>query len=66
MGFLSGTIGKEPTCQCRRHNRHWFGPGLRRSPRGGYGNPCPFSCLENPVDIGAWRATVHKDAKSWT
>ena len=34
-------------------------PGLGRSPGGGYGNTFQYSCLENPVDRGAWRATVH-------
>ena len=34
-------------------------PGLRRSPGEGNGNPLQYSCLENPMDRGAWRATVH-------
>ena len=34
-------------------------PGLRRSPGGGHDNPLLYSCLENPMDRGAWRATVH-------
>ena len=38
-------------------------PELRRSPGGGNGNPLQYSCLENPVDIGAWRATVHRIAE---
>ena len=37
-----------------------------RSPGGGHGNPFQCSCLENPIDRGAWWATVHKVAKSWT
>ena len=41
-------------------------PGLRRSPGGGHGNPFQYSCLENPVDRGAWRATAPRLAKSWT
>ena len=41
-------------------------PGLERSPGGGDGNPIQGSCLENPMDRGAWRATVHGDAISWT
>ena len=41
-------------------------PGSGRSPGGGHGNPLPFSCLENPMDRGAWWATVHKVAKSRT
>ena len=34
-------------------------PGLGRSPGGGHGNPLQYSCLENPMDSGAWWATVH-------
>ena len=34
-------------------------PGLGRSPGGGHGNPLQYSCLENSMDRGAWRATVH-------
>ena len=41
-------------------------PGLGRSPGGGNGNPLQYSCLENPVDRGASRATVHGEAKSQT
>ena len=35
-------------------------PGSERSPRGGHGNPLQYSCLENPMDKGAWWATVHR------
>jgi len=41
-------------------------PGLGRSPGGGHGNPLQYSCLENPMDRGAWQATVHEVTKSWT
>ena len=41
-------------------------PGLGRSPGVGNGNPLQYSCLENSMDREAWRATVHKIAKSWT
>ena len=41
-------------------------PGLGRSPGEGNGNPLQYSCLENPVDREAWRATVHRVAKSRT
>ena len=41
-------------------------PGLGRSPGEGNGNPLQHSCLENPMDGGAWRATVHGVAKSRT
>ena len=41
-------------------------PGLERSPGKGNGNPLQYSCLENPIDGGAWWATVHGVAKSRT
>ena len=41
-------------------------PGLGRSSGGGHGNPLQYSRLENPMDVGAWRATVHGVAKSQT
>ena len=41
-------------------------PGSGRSPRGGNGNPLQYSCLENPMDRGAWWATVHGATKSRT
>ena len=40
--------------------------GFGRSPGGGHGNPLQYSCLENDMDRGAWRATVHRVTKSWT
>ena len=39
-------------------------PGLGRSPGEGNGNPLQSSCLENPMDRGAWRATVHRVSES--
>ena len=39
-------------------------PGLGRSPGEGHGNPLQYSCLENPMDRGAWWATVHTVAES--
>ena len=41
-------------------------PGLGRSPGKGNGNPLQYSCLENPMDRGAYWATVCRIAKSWT
>ena len=41
-------------------------PGLGRSPGGGHGNPLQYSCLENSMDRGAWRSTVHGVTKSQT
>ena len=41
-------------------------PGSGRSPGGGHGNPLHYSCLENPMDRGAWQSTVHGVTQSWT
>ena len=41
-------------------------PGSGRSPGGGNGNPLQYSCLENPMDRGAWQATVHGVTKIQT
>ena len=41
---------------------HWF----RRSPGGGHSHPLQYSCLENPMDRGAWQTQVHRVAKSQT
>ena len=57
LGFPGGASGKEPACQCRR-------PESGRCPGVGNGYPLQYSCLENPMDRGAWWATVHKVAKS--
>ena len=62
-GFPGGSEGKESTC-----NVGDLGSihELERSPRGGHGNPLQYSCLENPMDRGAWQATVHGAAESDT
>ena len=39
-------------------------PGSGRCPGGGHGNPLQYSCLENPMDKGAWQATVHEVTES--
>ena len=55
-GFPCSSVGKEPAC-----NAGDLGliPGSGRSPAEGNGNPLQYSCLENPMDRGAWQATVH-------
>ena len=67
-GFPGGARGKEPFCLCSRCKRQDMGliPGLGRSPQVGNGNLFQCSCLENSMDRGAWRVTVHWAAKSWT
>ena len=50
--------GKESTCQCRRCKRRGLESWFRKIPVIGYGNPLQDSCLGNPMDRGAWQATV--------
>ena len=56
-----GANGKESTCQAGNED---LIPGSGRSP--GEGNPLQYSCLENPIDQGAWKAIVHGVTKSQT
>ena len=58
-----GSDGKESACNVGALG--WI-PRLGRSPGGGHGNPLQYSCLENPMDKGAWRATVHGVTKTQT
>ena len=52
----AGSDGKESACNVGELGSI---PGLRRSLGGGHSNPLQYSCLENPMDRGAWRAVVH-------
>ena len=60
LGFLGGSVVKNPPA-----NAGDVGliPGLGRSLGKGNGNPPQYSCLGNPMDRGAWWATVHEVAK---
>ena len=63
LGFPGGSDVKASAC-----NAGDLGsiPGLGRSPGEGNGAPLQYSCLENPMDGGAWQATVYEVAKSRT
>ena len=61
LGFPGGSDGEESACNSGEADSI---PGSGRSPGGGHGNPLQYSCLENPMDRGAWRATVHGVAES--
>ena len=61
--FPDGSVGKESAYNAGDLDSI---PGLGRSPGGGHGNPLQYSCLENPMDRGAWQAAVHGVIKSWT
>ena len=49
--------------QCRRCRRHEFNPWARKIPKGGNSNALQYSCLENPMDSGAWQVIVHGVAR---
>ena len=62
-GFPDGSDAKESACNAEGLRSI---PGSGRSPGEGNGNPLQYSCMENSTDRGAWQATVHRFAKSWT
>ncbi|CAM9215406.1 unnamed protein product [Rangifer tarandus platyrhynchus] len=57
-------LTKRISLQCRRPG--FSSLGREGPPEAGHGNPLQYSCLENPLDRGAWRATVHGVTKSQT
>ena len=61
MGFPGGSDGKESGCNAGDPG---LIPGLERTPGGGNGSPLQYSCLENPMNRGAWQATVHEVTNS--
>ena len=65
LDFPGDSRGKEPVCQCSS-TRDAMICGSEMSPGGGHGNPLQYSCQENPMDRGAWWATIHSVTKSWT
>ena len=65
-GFIQWLSSKESTCNAGVAGDVDSIPGSGRSPGEGNGNPLQYPCLENPMDRGAWWATVHRVTKSWT
>ena len=61
--FPGGSVVKNPPANARTAG---LTPGPGRSPGEGNGKPLQYSCLENPMNRGAWRATVHGVAESET
>ena len=59
-------VVKNPTANAGDARDLGLIPAWGRSPGGGHGNPLQDSCLENPMDRGAWWAMVHRVAKSQT
>ena len=65
MGFPGGSVVKNLPANAEEVRDVGSIPGSRRSPGGGHSNPLQYSCLENPMDGGAWWATVHGVANRW-
>ena len=63
LGFSGGSVGEESACNAGDTNSV---PGSERSLAGGHDDPLRDSCLENPMDRGAWHTVVHRVAKSRT
>ena len=66
MGFPGGTSGKKPACQCDKCKRCGFNPWSGKIPWRRAWHPLQYSCLENPMDRGAWQAIVLGVPKSQT
>ena len=62
MGFTGGSVVKDPPANAEDAGD--LSLGGEDSPGGGNGHPLQYSCLENPMDRGAWWATVHRVVKS--
>ena len=58
QGFPGGATGKEPAYKCRKLKRRGFNPWVGKIPWRRAWNPLQQSCLENPMDRGAWQATI--------
>ena len=63
QGFPGDSDSKESTCSIGDLGSI---PGSGRPPGGSHGHPLQYSCLENPMDRGAWQAIVHGVTKSQT
>ena len=57
LGFPDGSVSKESACKAGDKSSI---PGSGRTLREGHGNLLQYSCLENPMDLGAWWTTVHR------
>ena len=66
MGFPGGSVGKESSCNAGDTGDAGSILGSGRSLGGGQGNSLQYSCLENPMNKGAWQAMVHSVNKEAT
>ena len=65
-GFPGGSVVKNLPANAEDAGNLGSIPESGRFPGGGHGNSVQYSCMENPMDRGAWRAMVHGVAESWT
>ena len=65
-GFRGGSVLKSAPANAGGAGYEGSIPGSGRSPGGGNVNPLQYACLENPIDRGAWLATVYKVMKNWS
>ena len=66
MGFPGDAVVKNPPANAGDVRDMGSVPGLGKSPREGNGTPLQYSCVENPMDRGAWQTAVHGVTKSGT
>ena len=66
MGYTGDTVVRNPPANAGDARDPGLIPGSGRSPGVENGNPLQYSCLKNPMDRGAWWATVVGVTKSWT
>ena len=66
MGIPGGSVVKNPPANAGDARHVGLTPGSGRSPGGGNGTPLHYSCLKNPMNGGAWWATVQRVTKSQT
>ena len=65
MGFSGGASGKDRSAKAGDVRDAVLTPGSGRSLGAGHDNAIQYSCLENPMDSGSWKATVYRVTKSW-
>ena len=66
MAFPGGAVAKNLPANAGNARDEGSIPGSGKSPGEGNGNPLQYSCLENPMEGGAWQAPIHGVTKSWT
>ena len=66
VGFLDGSVGKESACNAEDPGDSGLTLGREDLLEEGTATHSQYSCLENPIDRGPWRATIHEVTENWT